>query len=67
MRHPSGLQISDLEAIPSVIEQELTIEEAEKVVGGTGNSNERPDHPHHPHHPRHPIDVSVLLKTVKQT
>lgn len=34
MRHSSGLQISDLEAIPSGSEQELTIEEAEKIVGG---------------------------------
>lgn len=34
MRHLFGLQISDLEAIPSGFEQELTIEESEKIVGG---------------------------------
>lgn len=39
MRHPSSLQISDLEAIPSGFEQELTVEEAEKIVGGTNLSD----------------------------
>lgn len=34
MRHSLGLQISDLEAISSFFEQEITIEEAAKVVGG---------------------------------
>lgn len=34
MQHSFRLQISDLEAIPSFFEQEITIEEAEKVVGG---------------------------------
>lgn len=38
MRHAFGLQISDLETIPSVFEQELTTEEAEKVVGGCNSS-----------------------------
>lgn len=34
MRHPSRLQISDLEVIPSRLEQEITSEEAIKVLGG---------------------------------
>lgn len=39
MRHSRGLQIADLEAIQSDFEQELTIEETKKVVGGSLCSN----------------------------
>lgn len=34
MRYPCGIQIYDLEATQSDFEQELPIEEAEKVIGG---------------------------------
>lgn len=39
MYHFSRLQIFDLEVIPSVFEQELTVEDAEKIVGGINSSN----------------------------
>ena len=35
MQRSFGIQISDLEPIQSSVEQELTLEEAEKIVGGT--------------------------------
>lgn len=37
MRYSCNIQISDLEAVQSDFKQELTIEEAEKVVGGKDN------------------------------
>ncbi|MBW4634334.1 MAG: hypothetical protein KME30_21205 [Iphinoe sp. HA4291-MV1] len=34
MRLPSKVQISDLKSTESFVEEELTLEEAEKIVGG---------------------------------
>ena len=34
MQHSFSLEISDLEPIESGVEQEITLEEAEKIVGG---------------------------------
>lgn len=39
MQRSFGLQISDLETIQSVFEQELTLKETEKIVGGTKNKD----------------------------
>lgn len=36
MRLPSKVQISDLKPTESFVEGELTLEEAEKIVGGSG-------------------------------
>ena len=51
MRHSFGLQISDLETSQSVFEQELTLEEAKKVVGGSGDKDSK-----ELKKPKHPID-----------
>jgi hypothetical protein len=34
MQHSFSLEISDLEPIESGVEQEITLEEAEKIIGG---------------------------------
>lgn len=43
MRHRSRLQISDLGTSQSVFEQAITLEEAEKIVGGKGNAYKKKD------------------------
>lgn len=57
MQRSFGLQISDLETIQSVFEQELTLEEAKKVVGGSGDKDSKePQEPQEPKKPKNPID-----------
>jgi hypothetical protein len=50
MQHSFSLEISDLEPIESGVEQEITLEEAEKIVGGStlkrsDEDTKRPQHP----------------------
>jgi hypothetical protein len=53
MQEPSKLQISDLEPIESDNEQEITSEEAKKIVGGIGVLIHKP-WPFPLHHPKPP-------------
>lgn len=49
MQRSFGLQISDLETSQSVFEQELTMEEAKKIVGGSGDAvSKKPKDPKDP-------------------
>lgn len=43
MQRYSGLQISDLEPIQSSVEQELTLEEVKKIVGGSKGKYKKKD------------------------
>ena len=48
MRHPFGLEISDLETVKSNFEEESANEEAAKVVGGIAIGGRIPPYPKPP-------------------
>jgi hypothetical protein len=54
MQHSFSLEISDLEPTASGVEQEITLEEAEKIVGGFGICIIIPTIPQHPSPPSTP-------------
>lgn len=64
MQRSFGLQISDLEPSESGVEQEITLEEAEKIVGGSGDKNYKVDKkPNNPPFIEPPGGGCVILNT----